>query len=104
MVSVLCKSQKSKVFFQQQNFFQEDKCTQSFAFSDPPGAPNITGIASDTVLIEDHVRRMTCISMAGNPLADLKWFRGDEELTNAVTVKGEDGDYSKSDLTITVSR
>ena len=30
------------------------------------------------------MRRITCISMAGNPLADLKWFRGDEELTGAV--------------------
>ena len=47
---------------------------------------------------------MTCISMAGNPLADLKWFAGDAELNNAVAVKGEDGDYSKSDLTITVNR
>ena len=73
-------------------------------FSDPPGAPNITGITAETVLIEDQVRRMTCISMAGNPLADLKWFAADAELTSAVTVKGEDGDYSKSDLTITVNR
>ena len=47
---------------------------------------------------------MTCISMAGNPLADLKWFRGEEELTNAVTEKGGDGDYSKSDLEFSVSR
>ena len=40
--------------------------------------------------------------MAGNPLADLKWFRGDEEIPGTVTVKmeGEDGDYSKSDLTL----
>lgn len=44
------------------------------------------------------------MSMAGNPLADLKWFMGDTELTNAVTVKGENGDYSKSDLTFTANR
>ena len=72
--------------------------------ADPPGAPNITGLSSDTVLIEGQIRRLTCISMAGNPLADLTWFRGDEELSQAVTVKGENGDYSKSDLTITVNR
>ena len=42
--------------------------------------------------------------MAGNPLADLKWYRGDEELTNSVTIKGEDDQYSKSELTITVNR
>ena len=53
-------------------------------FSDPPGAPNITGIASTTPLIENQVRRISCISIAGNPLAELKWFRGDEELTGAV--------------------
>ena len=71
--------------------------------TDPPGAPNITGITSETELIEEQVRRMTCISMAGNPLADLKWFRGDEEIPGTVTVKG-DGDYSKSDLTIVANR
>ena len=53
-------------------------------FSDPPGAPNITGIASTTPLIENQVRRISCISIAGNPLAELKWFRGDEELPGAV--------------------
>ena len=37
-------------------------------------------------------------------LADLKWFRGDEELTDSVTIKGEDDQYSKSELTITVNR
>lgn len=36
--------------------------------------------------------------------ADLKWFRGDEELTDSVTIKGEDETYSKSELTITVNR
>jgi hypothetical protein len=44
-------------------------------FLDPPGTPNITGVTSDTILEEGQVKRLTCISMAGNPLADLKWFR-----------------------------
>ena len=65
--------------------------------SDPPGAPNITGLTSESILIESQVRRMTCISVAGNPLADLTWFRGDDELSQAVTVKGRVtrcGDFS----------
>ena len=43
----------------------------AFFFSDPPGRPNITGISSESVLIEDQVRRITCISMAGNPLGKI---------------------------------
>ena len=43
--------------------------------SDPPGTPNITGVTSESILEEGQVKRLTCISMAGNPLADLKWFR-----------------------------
>ena len=54
------------------------------------------------------MRRITCISIAGNPLADLKWFRGEEELTGAVLVKGENqnglSEYSKSDLTFKANR
>ena len=46
-----------------------------YFISDPPGTPNITGVTSDTILEEGQVKRLTCISMAGNPLADLKWFR-----------------------------
>ncbi len=75
-----------------------------FAFSDPPGAPNITGLHDGTVLEEGQSKRLTCISMAGNPLADLKWFRGDEEIPNTITVKGDGGDYSKSDLFLTANK
>lgn len=69
----------------------------------PPGSPNITGLSSDSWLEEGQLKRLTCISMAGNPLADLKWFRGDVELTT-VTVKGDGGDYSKADLLVTANR
>jgi hypothetical protein len=44
-------------------------------FTDAPGTPNITGVTSETILEEGQIKRLTCISMAGNPLADLKWFR-----------------------------
>lgn len=71
---------------------------------DPPGSPNITGLTNNVILEEGQIKRLTCISMAGNPLADLKWFRGDEEIPGTVTVKGEGGDYSKSDLLITANR
>ena len=85
--------------------FKASKMHRIFSISDPPGAPNITGITSETELFEGQVRRMTCISMAGNPLADLKWFRGDEEIPGTITVKGDgDSDYSKSDLTIVANR
>jgi hypothetical protein len=46
-----------------------------YLFSDAPGTPNITGVTSETILEEGQIKRLTCISMAGNPLADLKWFR-----------------------------
>jgi hypothetical protein len=43
--------------------------------------------------------------MAGNPLADLAWFRGDDKIADTVTVKGgEAGDFSRSDLTIVANR
>ena len=48
-----------------------EKLCLCLLFSDPPGRPNITGISSESVLIEDQVRRITCISMAGNPLGKI---------------------------------
>ena len=42
-------------------------------FSDPAGAPNITGLNYGAFWKEGQVKRLTCVSMAGNPLADLKW-------------------------------
>ena len=52
-------------------YFAKPNIFFCFLFSDPPGRPNITGISSESVLIEDQVRRITCISMAGNPLGKI---------------------------------
>ena len=49
------------------------------------------------------MKRLTCISMAGNPLADLTWFKGDVKIEGTTTIK-DDGDYSKSELTIIANR
>ncbi len=71
---------------------------------DPPGQPNITGVTSETILEEGQTKRLTCISMAGNPLADLKWFKGNVEISGTTTVKGDGGDYSRSELVVTANR
>jgi len=49
---------------------------------------------------------LTCVAMAGNPLADLKWYRGGELVPDgvAVTTKNEEDMYSTSELTLTASR
>ena len=65
-------------------------------FVDPPGRPNITGLTADSVLEEGQLRRLTCMSMAGNPLADLTWFRGDEKIEGTTTDKTGDK-LAKSD-------
>ena len=75
-----------------------------FYYSDPPGQPNITGVTSETILEEGQTKRLTCISMAGNPLADLKWFKGGVEIAGTTTVKGDGGDYSRSELLVTANR
>lgn len=49
------------------------------------------------------MKRLTCISMAGNPLADLTWFKGDVKVEGTTTIK-DDGDYSKSELTLIANR
>ena len=64
--------------------------------SDPPGRPNITGLSPSggggqgRPLEEGQLKRLTCISMGGNPLADLAWFAGDDAKIEDVepTLKG----------------
>ena len=63
--------------------------------TDPPGRPNITGLSHHGVgqgrpLEEGQLKRLTCISMGGNPLADLAWFAGDDAKIEDVepTLKG----------------
>ena len=49
---------------------------------DPPGAPQIQGLDENEVLIAGNLKRITCTSISGNPLATLKWFNGDKELVS----------------------
>ena len=44
------------------------------------------------------------MSMAGNPLPDLKWYKGDVEITGVTTDKVESADYSRSELEIIANR
>ena len=74
-----------------------------FFFPDEPGQPNITGLRG-SVLDEGQIKRITCISMAGNPLPDLKWFRGDDEIPGLTTEKDEEENYSRSDLIVVANR
>ena len=49
-------------------------------FQDPPGPPQIQGLDDDEILTAGSLKRITCTSISGNPLATLKWFNGDEEI------------------------
>ena len=42
--------------------------------------------------------------MAGNPLASLKWFKGDEEIEGVRTEENPEQGFSKSTLQITANR
>lgn len=71
--------------------------------ADPPGTPNITGLSYGSVLEEGQLKRLTCLSMAGNPLADLAWFRGDERVEGTTTDKNG-GDFARSELALIANR
>lgn len=43
---------------------------------DPPNEPKISGYISDMNIKAGDLQRMTCMSVGGNPLADLKWYKG----------------------------
>ena len=75
-----------------------------FLYPDTPGMPNITGLRDQAVLFEGQRKRLTCLSMAGNPLPSLKWFKGNEEITGTTTHKDKSADYSRSELIITANR
>ena len=50
--------------------------------TDPPGPPQIQGLDVDEVLTAGSLKRITCTSISGNPLATLKWFNGNKELVS----------------------
>lgn len=48
----------------------------SIMFPDPPGRPEIQGLDEGEILTAGKLKRLTCISMSGNPLAKLTWYVG----------------------------
>ncbi len=48
----------------------------------PPGPPQIQGLEEGEVLTAGSLKRITCTSISGNPLATLKWFNGEKELVS----------------------
>lgn len=47
---------------------------------DAPDHPAIFGYAEGTAIYAGKLQRLTCISHGGNPLPELKWFKGDKEV------------------------
>ena len=72
--------------------------------TDTPGQPNITGLKDKAVLFEGQRKRISCLSMAGNPLPNLKWFKGNEEIEGVPTHKEKSADYSRSEMVIVANR
>ena len=60
----------------------QSSLTSGFSFSDPPGPPQIQGLNVEEILTAGSLKRITCTSISGNPLATLKWFNGDKELVS----------------------
>lgn len=48
----------------------------------PPGPPQVQGLDDGEVLTAGSLKRLTCTSISGNPLATLKWFNGEKELVS----------------------
>ena len=44
------------------------------------------------------------MSMAGNPLADLEWFKGEDRVGGTTTEKDEEDQFSRSELRIVANR
>ena len=67
----------------------------SLLFSDPPSPPRILGLDVNEVLLSGSLKRVTCTAIAGNPLANLKWFMGDKQLQSYYVTKDN---YASAEL------
>ncbi|GBL74741.1 Synaptogenesis protein syg-2 [Araneus ventricosus] len=65
-----------------QNSPRHEKVFQTFNVSIlyPPEAPTIIGYDDNTELREGDHQSFTCSALAGNPPAELRWYRGDIEV------------------------
>ncbi|KAI8775331.1 nephrin [Biomphalaria glabrata] len=57
--------------------------TKTLSVLYPPNEPKISGYISDMNIKAGDLQRMTCMSVGGNPLADLKWYKGNQILRDA---------------------
>ena len=69
--------------------------TDPYDIPDPPGPPKIQGLDDGEVLTAGNLKRLTCTSIAGNPLATLKWYIGDKELNSMYVTRDN---YASAEL------
>ncbi|KAG8196283.1 hypothetical protein JTE90_023837 [Oedothorax gibbosus] len=53
----------------------------------PPEAPTISGYEDSSELKEGDHKSFTCSALAGNPVADLRWYRGEVELREVIDMR-----------------
>lgn len=54
----------------------------------PPESPTILGYEELSALKEGDLQRLTCVVLGGNPPANLKWYKGEREISAPVTISG----------------
>ncbi|XP_023226678.1 synaptogenesis protein syg-2-like [Centruroides sculpturatus] len=54
----------------------------------PPESPSILGYEELSALKQGDLQRLICVVLGGNPPANLKWYRGDREISAPVSISG----------------
>ncbi|KAH7951075.1 hypothetical protein HPB52_004706 [Rhipicephalus sanguineus] len=54
----------------------------------PPRAPVIIGYDEGTPIVANSIQRIKCVSIGGNPLPSVKWYKGTKEYSSLSTVTG----------------
>ncbi|XP_077564218.1 nephrin-like [Haemaphysalis longicornis] len=54
----------------------------------PPRAPVIIGYDEGTPIVANSIQRIKCVSIGGNPLPSVKWYKGSKEYSALSTVTG----------------
>ncbi|KAH8023593.1 hypothetical protein HPB51_014842 [Rhipicephalus microplus] len=52
----------------------------------PPRAPVIIGYDEGTPIVANSIQRIKCVSIGGNPLPSVKWYKGTKEVTSTFSV------------------